>query len=223
MSIILLVMLIKTLYKHCFVYLIPLLWMMSVICFAQTEEMDADQLDFQTVNQYEESVDEKTHEEPKKFDTSLEVGTSFSVSPNNYYGNSIYVAPQLSYLATPRLTLSVGVAMEYSQLYPTYPVAEGNTMLPMTRAFMYARGAYLVSPNVTVYGTAYKTINDVPRRVNAYHTGNYDYSGFDVGVNYKISESFSIGVQLRMDNGPGPNYYNNGLFPADSFVPMRGY
>jgi hypothetical protein len=185
---------------------------------AQSDQTDPDQLilsDTSSLNtEYQETA-------PKKFDTRIGVGTSFIYSPRNYYGPSYYFAPQVSYLITPRFNLSAGLGVEYSTLYPLDGGDENQEMLPMVRAYLYARGAYLLSPKLTLSGTVYKSVNDVPRLAYHNHRINYSYSGFNVGVHYQLSRSFSVGFQMQMNSGVYPGY--NSLIPVDAYVPLRGF
>lgn len=198
----------------------------ALLMFAgKAQETDPDQLETTGIV-YEENEGvnmQRDSEKPSRFDTGLELGTSFSYSPGNFYGPSYYIAPHFSYMATPRLRLSAGIALQQTNLYPLYESTGGNEMLPMTRAFLYARGSYLLSERLVLHGTAYKTVNDVPRRADAMPVYNYDYSGFNVGLDYHINSSISIGVQINMRNG---GYYypgQTGLIPPDAYVPVPGF
>ena len=158
----------------------------------------------------------------KRFDTDLTVGTSFTYSPKNFLGPSYYIAPEFSYRVTPRFILSAGVGLEYSQFYPLYSeTREQDNLLPMTRAFLYARGTYLVSPRLSVSGTAYKVINDVPRLSNHLSSYNLNYQGISVGFNYKFSNSFSFGFEMQMQQNP--YYRSDGLIPPAGYVSVPGF
>jgi hypothetical protein len=179
-------------------------------------ETDPDQLEV-VVEQEEKSAIPKNDVKPKRLQTHLEAGTSFSYSPGNYYGPSYYVAPGLSYLITPRFALSAGIAVERSDFYLVDPPPNSENMLPMTRAFLYARGTYMLSERLALSGTVYKTVNDVPRREGAY---DYNYQGMMMGVDYKINSSFSIGFHVATRNG----YYNpNSLIPPSGYVYVPGF
>jgi hypothetical protein len=187
--------------------------------FSQENETETDQLD---ISGYQEEL---TSDVPivkeKRLNTNLEVGTSFIYSPRNFYGPSYYVAPNLSYLVTPRLTISAGIGFEYSTLYPLYNIPnEENTMLPMTRAFLYARGSYLLTERLVVTGSVYKTINDVPKLSQYSRPMNYNYQGIDLGIQYQINRNFSIGFNMRMNN---MSYPSSGLIPPDALVPIPGF
>lgn len=130
------------------------------------DSTDTDQIVI-TGNNYETDqidVPSKALIKNRKVQTGLEVGTSFTYSPGNFAGPSFYVAPNLFYRINPRFTVQAGIGIERSSFFTLYN-NDGNetNVLPMTRAFIYAKGSYLVSSHITVDGTIYKTINDVPK------------------------------------------------------------
>lgn len=187
--------------------------------FSQNEEMDTDQFDVSGY-QEENQVDIPAVKEDR-LKTNLELGTSFTYSPRNFYGPSYYVAPNLSYLVTPRFSLSAGVGFEYSTLYPLYNIPDAeNTMLPMTRVFLFTSGSYLLTERLVLTGSVYKTINDVPKLSQYSRPMNYNYQGVDLGILYQINNNFSIGFHMRMSN---MNYPSSGLIPPDALVPLPGY
>ena len=158
----------------------------------------------------------------KKFDVDMTVGTEFTFSPKNFYGPSYYIAPEFSYLVSPRFILSGGVGVDYARFYSLYnESAKENDILPMTRLFLYARGSYLLTPNLTVSGIAYKGINDVPRLTKYRPSFNYNYQGMGVGLNYKFSDSFSVGFEMRIQQN---SYYpENGLITPGEYFSPSGY
>lgn len=187
--------------------------------FSQENELEPDQMD---VSGYSGEISSDIPPvKEKRLDTNMELGTSFIYSPKNFYGPSYYVAPNLSYLITPRFTLSAGIGFQYTSLYPLYNIPnEENTMLPMTRVFLYASGSYLLTERLRVTGSVYKTINDVPRLSQYSHPMNYNYQGVNLGIQYQISNNFSIGFHMRMNN---MSYPSSGLIPPDALVPIPGF
>lgn len=83
----------------------------------------------------------------------------------------------------------------------------------MTRAFLYARGSYLISDKVVFSGTAFKSIGgNYPVGYDLYGRPlrNYNTSGMEFGVDYKVTRSFSIGVHMRVQDRslfPGENSF----------------
>jgi hypothetical protein len=183
-------------------------------------ENDPDQLEI--VPGQDESANEQNDVKPeKRLKPHLEAGTSFTYSPNNFYGPSFYIAPSLTYLVTPRFALTAGVAIERSNYY-VLPSSElySDGMLPMTRAFLYAKGSYLLTSRLTLSGTVYKTINDVPKTEGVSYPYGYNYQGMMMGLDFKINESISIGFHVGTNNG----YYNpNSLIPPAGYVYVPGF
>jgi hypothetical protein len=156
-----------------------------------------------------------------RFNTHFQVGTSFSYSPGNFYGPSYFVSPSVSYQVSPRFMLSAGAGLEYSTLYPLYKQTEGdNKMLPMTRAYLYARGSYFITPRLIVSGTVYENMMDAPRLTNNSMPVKYNYQGMSIGIQYNVSRSFSFGFEMHMRNS---NFRPDGLIPASGYVPVPGF
>ena len=190
---------------------------------AQEDKVDNDPDELEIIVEEEESVKNVNDVKPQRLKPHLEVGTSFTYSPNNFYGPSYYIAPGLTYMVTPRFAVSAGVAVERSNYYfmNSY-VPDNDGMLPMTRAFLYARGTYFLTPRLAISGTAYKTINDVPKLKDASYPYNYgyNYQGMSIGLDYKISNSFSFGIHISTQSG---NYNPNSLIPPSGYVYVPGF
>jgi hypothetical protein len=152
-----------------------------------------------------------------KLHTGLEVGTSFTYSPGNFVGPSFYIAPNLTYKVSPRFLVQAGIGLERSNFYSLYNSNDSRDILPMTQAFVYARGSYLISSNLTVDGTVYKTFNDVPKLSGYSPAVRYSQNGAIVGINYKLNNSISIGFHVKMSN----NSYN--FQNSDPFNPYMGF
>jgi len=206
--------------------IIAILYFLMFICIVVpgqelNETYDADQME--TIPAPSDTNSDLNPNHPnKKFDFGMTVGTGFTFSPRNFYGPSYYVAPGFTYMATPRLSFSAGIAAEYATFYPLYnESAIQDKMLPMTRAFLYASGSYLLSARLAVHGIVYKTLIDMPRLSeynSAYHS---NYQGVGVGVDYKISNSFSVGFQMRLQQNPVYPYYE--IISPPGFIPDSGF
>lgn len=149
----------------------------------------------------------------KKIHTGLEAGTSFSYAPGNFYGPSYYIAPNISYLVSPRFLLEAGAGIVRSNYYALYNDRGINSgMLPMTRAFLYTKGSYFLTSRLTVDGTVYKTLNDVPKLTKYSSPIKYSQNGAIVGFNYKINNSLSFGFHVQMTNSSfqsqNPDFFN---------------
>jgi hypothetical protein len=190
-----------------------------VSIYTQDIQPDTDPNQLEIISGNDQPVDPKSSLKDRT-DFDIEVGTSFSFSPGNYYGPSYYAAPSFSYRLSPRFFLTTGVGLEYSTFYPVNRPAEPDNMLPMTRAFLFARGSYYLTPRFIVNGTVYKNMMDSPRHANYNNRMNYSAQGMSIGFQYKVSDSFSFGVQMNMQNG---YYQNDPLIPPSGYVPVPGF
>ncbi len=199
-----------------------LLLFLNLSLLAQEEDITPDPDQLEVASEPPESNSETNTNTLKRFDVDLSVGTEFTFSPGNFYGPSYYIAPDFSYLVTPRFRLSGGIGLGYGQFYPLYNTsAEQDNMLPMTRLFLYARGSYFITSRLTISGIAYKAINDVPRLTRYDTYLHHNYHGMGVGFNYKFSDSFSVGFEMRIQHN---SYYpfDGLMFPNEHF-PYAGY
>jgi hypothetical protein len=171
----------------------------QVYCQLSDAQSDQDQIEFKrdTVK----SVGANTNFKSKRLNTGLVVGTSFSYSPNNFYGPSYYLAPNISYQLSPKFQIQAGLIYEKSTFYSLYS-QEGysNDILPMTRTFLYSSGSYLLTPNLTVSGTVYKSIDNIPKLTKYQDPYHYNTQGVQLDLHYKVSNSISVGFQLRQQN-----------------------
>jgi hypothetical protein len=160
-------------------------------------------------------VPSKALQQTRKLHPGLEAGTSFTYSPGNFFGPSFYIAPNLSYMVSPRFLVQAGFGLERSNFQALYE-GGGNGVLPMTQAFFYTKGSYFVTSNLTVDGTVFKTINDVPKLTKYSSPLRYSQNGAIVGINYKINNSLSIGFHVQVSNSSFHSQY------ADPFYPFVG-
>ena len=182
------------------------------------DSTDRDQLDYNPSAEQKNMQDEGV----KKLHTEFQVGSSFIYSPGNFYGPALYAAPALSYRLNPRFVISAGAGIEAGNFYPLYN-AEGisNSLLPMTRFYIFTRGEYYLTERLTLGGTAYKGISRIPRLSEYSSPYQQDFQAIGVDLNYKVTPSFSIGVHMRFQNSP--YYQNNELIPPEGYVPWGGY
>ena len=200
-----------------------LVFIISCFCitvvYSQEEEVDTDQLDISGSERADRAEVSIPKEERLK--THVVLGTSFIYSPQNFYGPSYFIAPSLSYRVSPRFSLSAGLGFEYSSLYTIYDTPEeGNTLLPMTRYFLYTRGSYFLNERIMLSGGVYKSVNFVPSLTQYQQSYSSNYQGVDLGIQYQISRNISVGFHMRMNN---INYTPAGLIPPDALVPVPGF
>jgi len=131
-------------------------------------------------------------------------------------------SPYVSYPATERLSLAVGISAGYGAIYSPYfyQSEQGtNKLMPMTRAYIFASGNYMINKKFILTGSAYKGINTVPNLNRQQVSADYNFSGASVGFNYKIAPGFTFGAEININSRgtypwgmnssvPGNVYYN---------------
>jgi hypothetical protein len=137
----------------------------------------------------------------KKFNTGLEVGTSFMYSPNNFYAPSVFIAPNFNYRLSPKFLIHAGLIYEKSSIHTLYSVDnQSDKIIPMTRTYVYAGGTYLVGPKLSISGSVFKLINNTSKSANYQYPYYMNTQGFQLDLNYKVSNSISVGFQVRQQN-----------------------
>ena len=151
----------------------------------------------------------------RKVRVNVEVGTTFGTTFGNgsYFGT--YISPHITVPVTNRFSLRTGGYLLNSQalnnnnessFYSPYnPFSNG-----LTRTFVYVEGAYRLTENLTITGAAYKEFNVFNKPPPGVVSGDYDYEGIIMGVDYKIGENVFIRGQIEFSNGRSP--YNHSPF-----------
>jgi hypothetical protein len=173
------------------------------LTFCQQPEADMDDDQIELIQETTIlPVDSSKHELSKKrFNTGLQAGTSFIYSPNNFYGPSFYLAPHISYNVSPKFQLRSGLIIEKSTFYPISKEEDlTGDILPMTRIFLYTSGSYLLTPKLTVSGTAYKSFDNMSNQALYQYPYSYNVQGMQLDFQYKINRSITVGFQVRKQN-----------------------
>jgi hypothetical protein len=143
------------------------------------------------------------HKAPKtkKMNTGLEVGTSFMYSPNYYYAPSVFIAPNINYRLSSKFLLHAGLIYEKSSVHTLYSVDnQSDKIIPLNRTYLYAGGSYLVGPKLTISGSVFKLINNTSNSTHYQNPYYMNAQGFQLDLNYKVSNSISVGFQVRQQN-----------------------
>ncbi len=135
---------------------------------------------------------------PKKFNFSLELGTSFSTGGYS----SQFASPMFNYDFSPRFTLSGGM-MFANNFIPTnsYFGAKGNFM----QNYVFARGKYKLSEKFSLNGSVfYETTSMMKRNTNDFPQPNNNAKIMTFGAEYKFSKNLSIGIQFQTRENSNP-------------------
>ncbi len=162
----------------------------------------------------------------RKVKINVEVGTTFGTTFGNGSYLGTYVSPHLTIPVTNRFSLSTGGYFLNSQAInsnsetnfynPYNPFSNG-----LTRTFVYVEGAYQLTQNLSVTGAVYKEFNMFNKPPAGVNSGDYDYEGVIMGVDYKIGENIFIHGQIEFSNGRSPYHRNSGLGHPGRMDPFR--
>jgi hypothetical protein len=145
---------------------------------------------------------------------SLSLGTSFTTLGGGYSGIGSYVAPTVSMPVSKKFSVSFG--MSYANLFMNVPQESGMQGSNNSYGGFFVSGSYQVNDNLKISGTAFKTfmLNSVAGS-SMNNTGMFDPSGqgatFD--AEYKVNDSFRIGVSVGYRETNQPSYFSNGCAP----------
>jgi len=157
---------------------------------------------------------------------SFIAGTSFFYSPKTFSGTSLYVAPKLSYLVTPKLRLNVGIMLVQQRFNLSYPLytnsltEQKSVVIKNTSSLQgiaFAEADYLLSDKLTISGSIYKSIN--PNDKTQDMAWKNSFQMMSMGVNYKINNYLSVGAGVRMVQTSGYNPF----FSVPYMSPEIGY
>ena len=156
----------------------------------------------------------------------LQMGSMFT---SGLGGGSMFthsVAPSLNWDVSRRFNLHLGTILSSSQmngmnaLFPyTMHMAGGESvdMLQSQRLFntaVYATGTYQVSPRLSLIGSAWVEHNNLPELGMNPQAFDTTPRGGMFGFDYRVSESFRFGAEVRVSTGYNPlnPFYNSGMY-----------
>ncbi len=161
-------------------------FIMACICFsvslwAQTEE--------------QVQPTPKSKFKPRYAGTSVDAGMMFTPG----FGSAFYVAPKLSFQATPRLFLNAGVGVVQYNLLPSQMKYDSSPQRTATGTYIFAEGVYLLNERWSVNGSVMKDVSPKPlRQMNPYCMPS---EAMHFGVDYKVTPSITVGARIGYSNG----------------------
>ena len=146
--------------------------------------------------------------QPPKFKpryAGTSVNTGFMWTP--HFGSAFYVAPKLTFQATPRLFVNTGVSVVQYNLLPSQMKSDGSSVQrTATGAYIFAEGVYLLNERWSVNGSVMKDVSPEPmRRATPYHIPS---EAAHFGVDYKITPNITIGARVGYSNGGRSSMYS---------------
>ena len=187
--------------------------------FAQNEDDNYDPANFienqevsktSKVENNENQTEGIDNKENSKISYNIEVGTSIMTSS---YGTAMnfYTAPQINYNFTPKLQFSMGVLIMNSTI-PNSFINE-NSNVNSTNAYLINKISYQATEKLRISGEILYGLNNNSYNPNGYNKNKYMVN-FD--AEYKINDSFSIGVQVSSHNLNSPYSYSNPFAPTNN-------
>jgi hypothetical protein len=152
---------------------------------------------------------------------NMTAGTSFMTGINNFSALNTYIAPVFSTPLSKKFILDGGFAIVNTNINPMF--VKGNDLQNtafsnnFTSTFIFAGGKYLLNERFTISGHAYTEVYSLNSNFNQKKVLNNNIKGAVLGVDYKISESSTLGIQLNFSNGN--NYFYNNAFSLPSQNP----
>lgn len=197
--------------------LFVLLILFSAANFATAQDENYDPANFmpnQTNNSADFNTSQNSHlKNISKWSYNLNMGTSFSTGT---YGSflDIYTAPQLNYNFSPKWQFTTGLLLMNSTLLNS---SANEKSINQTRAYLMNRIAYQANEKLRISGEILYGMNQSPLNSGFKQKQEY-YINFD--AQYKINDSFSIGLRVsgtNMNNPYGYNPFRTGFSPVTPF------
>lgn len=141
---------------------------------------------------------------PRYAGTSVDAGVMFMPG----FGSAFYVAPKISFQATPRLFLNAGAGMMQVGLLPSQNMFDSSSSIQRTAtsAYIFAEGVYLLNERWSVNGSVMKEVSPAPvRRMNPNCMPSE--AGY-FGVEYKVTPSITVGARVGYSKGRSTGLYD---------------
>lgn len=143
----------------------------------------------------------------------LEAGTSFSTYGSGFSLFSNQVSPYLNYQVNPKLSLEIGTTFSTYNTgnTPVFSLSGNNYGTSFTGISGYAVGRYQASERLTFTGSVFRQSSVMPSLT--LNPGAFEFlnQGMSMGFDYKISDRFSFGagIQMNQTNAPWGVYSTN--------------
>jgi hypothetical protein len=128
--------------------------------------------------------------------TGMSAGAGFMFSPG--LGSAFYLAPKLNFQVTPRFYVNTGVAIVQYSLLPAQ-MAEQSRKTPVTGAYFFTEGVYLLNERWSVNGSVMKSV--MPKSVNAKSPFRPPAEAVHFGIDYRVTPHVTIGAKIGYSNG----------------------
>ena len=144
---------------------------------------------------------------PRYAGTSVNTGLMWTPR----YGSAFYVAPKLSFQATPRLFVNTGIGIVQYHLHPFQMKREGSLQQTATGAYIFAEGMYLLNERWSVNGSVIKNTTPAPLRQATPFRMPDEAAHF--GVDYRITPNITVGARVSYSGGGRSSMYAAPFYP----------
>jgi hypothetical protein len=145
----------------------------------------------------------------KKNKVNYSVSTGAFVNSGSMFGSNYgtYIMPDIGYQVSERLNIRGGLLLMNTSSF-NLSDAEHYSDLKYNNTFMFLRGDYQLTEDILIHGSVYKDLNSM----NQLNTEGYSF-----GLDYKITDKSSIGIEIHYHKGQNPFYYRNPFNPYNSY------
>lgn len=158
-------------------------------------------------------------------DYSLNIGTSVGTSFNNSYWHNSCFSPSAKFDVSKKFSIIAGIGVSYTQfnnillLNNDFSLQKSNAQI--TSFFTYASGVYKLNSKVNVNATVLLDENIITPN-ESMTAFKKQYKDVTLGVNYNVTQNFSINAQMHISDRPGSRYRDNNLMNFGTNSPF-GY
>jgi hypothetical protein len=154
----------------------------------------------------------------KQMSLHMTAGTAFMTGFNKTGSMmSTYLAPELNYKLSKRFTLDAGLVVMNSSYNLFHPAGDAFQAKPFsinfTNTFLFAGGQYQLNDRLTLNGQVYTQLNTFATKSDLDHVYDANLKGVKFGMDYKVSEHSTIGIEFNIANKPSPYNYSPTGFP----------
>lgn len=176
-------------------------------------------------NQFEgASIASKDSDAPKApYHVTMNMEAGFQSSP--FFKEGTYfqrLNPEISYILSKDFTAFAGVQQTWIQNLNQFQLnKDGRLDITQTNAtymLWYAGGSYQLNPKVRLSGLAWKQTDQQSIMQRKTASPNFDAQGFQIYMNYQISDNVQINASFNYSHGNPGNYrYNDFQNPFSPF------
>ncbi|HBS86125.1 MAG: hypothetical protein A2W91_07800 [Bacteroidetes bacterium GWF2_38_335] len=156
--------------------------------------------------------------ESNRIGSGITVGTSFISAGNGKTMYCSYFAPHVEYDLTSRFRINVGGMLVNTNLFGVQPDETSSSGYAVSNGafstFLYLSGSYELSSKLVVSGTVFKSV-----RSNSYSSNSPVLDIYELGLEYKFNDNFSVGIEMKYINSNMPiGMFSNPYAPQGSFL-----